>query len=384
MVRRRNIIVVLVLLLAVAVVAWRSLGKSAGPIFETTMVSKGDMEATVAAIGTLQPRVAVEVGAQVSGQILRLHVQAGDPVEKGQLLVEIDASVHQAAVDAGRAALDRLRAQLAEEEARLRLAEQKFIRQAQLARDELAPEEELQVVEAERDAATARVRQRRAEIVERESTLKGDEALLSYSRIDAPITGTVVSLEAKEGQTINATYQTPTILRIADLKKMTVWTAVAEADIYRVKAGMPASFSTLGNDERRWNGRVRQVLPMPPLLSGNAQPAPEYGRVIQYTVLFEVDNEDRFLMPQMTALVSILTDSAHQVLIASLAGLAPIPDRPAFFQARVLEEDGQVTSRIVQTGKRNRRVAEVLDGLREGERLIVAERPPEKKKRFVW
>ncbi len=196
--------------------------------------------------------------------------------------------------------------------------------------------------------------------------------------------GTVVSLEAREGQTLNATYQTPTVLRIADLDLMTVWTAVAEADIHRVKPGMPASFSTLGNEDRRWTGVVRQVLPMPTVPRASEAPSPEFGKVVQYTVLFDVADSDRFLLPQMTAQVSIQTDLATGVVMAPLAGLVPVEAAPNTFQTRVLDGDGQPTSRTVRTGRRNRRVAEVLEGLHESERLVVGERRRENSSRFVW
>jgi len=374
----------LVTLLAAAAVAWIGLRKGNGIEYDTLVVSRGDIESTVAAVGTLQARHAVEVGAQVSGQIVQLHVQPGDVVDKGRLLVEIDASVHQATVEAGRAALERLRAQVAEEEAQLTLAQQQLTRLEILSREGLARAEELQTAQAQHAATAARLRQRRAEIVERESTLKGEEAQLGYTRIYAPMAGTVVSLDAREGQTLNATYQTPTVLRMADLDLMTVWTAVAEADIHRVKAGMPASFSTLGNDERRWTGTVRQVLPMPPVSRPSEAPPPEFGKVVQYTVLFDVANTDRFLLPQMTAQVSIQTDFATGVVMAPLAGLVPVEAAPNTFEARVLDGDGRPAARTVRTGRRNRRNAEVLEGLREGERLVVGERRREGSSRFVW
>lgn len=180
-----------------------------------------DAEPAVRAIGTLQPLSSVEVGAQVSGQITRLHVSAGDTVARGQLLAEIDASVLQAAVDAGRAQLAGLRAQLAEQQAQYTLARQQHARQQQMAAAGATREEDLQSAAAVLAAAGARVDRLEAEIEQIGSTLKGDEARLGYARIYAPIAGTVTGIDAKEGQTLNAAYQTPTVLRIADLSRMT-------------------------------------------------------------------------------------------------------------------------------------------------------------------
>lgn len=374
------------LLIAAAVGIFMKLKKSEnGTIqYETETVSIGNIETIVAATGVLQPFVAVEIGTQVSGRILKLHVQPGDVVEKGQLLVEIDASVHQATVDAGKAALEGASAQLAEEEAQELLARQQLTRHEQMARDGATREEDLQIAKAALTTASARIRLRHADIAERQSRLKADEAQLSFTKIYAPMGGTVVSLDAKEGQTINSTYQTQTVLRIADLTKMTVWTAVAEADIQKVKPGMPAYFTTLGSEEK-WSGTVRQVLPMPPLAAGaKEEPAAANTKVVQYTVLFDVENRRNALMPKMTARVNIVTDSAKDVLVVPVAGLTPTEEDSKTFKARVIGVQGEVLQRSVRVGKRDLRQAEVIDGLQAGERVIVIEKEKEELRRFTW
>lgn len=353
--------------------------------YETVTVARGDVEATVVAIGTLQPRHSVDVGAQVSGQIMRLHVEPGDRVEKGQLLAEIDASLHEATVEADRAALDGLRAQLAEQQAQLDLARQQHRRQQRLLVDEATREEDVQIAVATLRSATARLQRLRAQIAEAQARLRGNEAQLSYTRIYAPIAGSVLGVDVKQGQTLNATYQTPTVMRIADLSSMTGWTRVSEADIRRVKAGLPLYFTTLGGDERRWHSSVRQVLPAPPVATtgqGESSSAAEPEKVVQYTVLFEVDNDDGELMPQMTAQVVFVTASAKGVLTAPLDALQGMPGR---YQVRVLGDDGQPELRAVKVGARDRQVAEILDGLHEGERLVTGEAQVEAgMSRFQW
>ncbi|MHB0763607.1 efflux RND transporter periplasmic adaptor subunit [Stutzerimonas sp. NM35] len=353
--------------------------------YETVTVARGDVEATVVAIGTLQPRHSVEVGAQVSGQIMRLHVEPGDRVDKGQLLAEIDASLHEATVEADRAALDGLRAQLAEQQAQLDLARQQHRRQQRLLVDEATREEDVQIAVATLRSAQARLRQLRAQIAEAQARLRGNEAQLSYTRIYAPIAGSVLGVDVKQGQTLNATYQTPTVMRIADLSSMTGWTRVSEADIRRVKAGLPLYFTTLGGDERRWHSSVRQVLPAPPVTNagqGESSGAAEPEKVVQYTVLFEVDNDDGELMPQMTAQVVFVTASAKDVLTAPLDALQGKPGR---YQVRILGDDEQPELRAVKVGARDRQVAEILDGLHEGERLVIGEVQAEAgMSRFQW
>ncbi|RIX75544.1 efflux RND transporter periplasmic adaptor subunit [Acidovorax cavernicola] len=348
------------------------------PGWETAVLRRGDIESSVTAIGTLQPRRYVDVGAQVSGQILRLHVQPGDPVKKGQLMVEIDPSVQQATVDAGRASLAGLRAQLADQHAQHKLARQQFARQQQMAAEGATRAEDVQTAEATLASAAAKIAHLEAQIAQTQATLKADEARLGYTRIYAPMAGSVVSVQAREGQTLNATYQTPDILRVADLSSMTVWTEVSEADVRRVKRDMAVYFTTLGADRRRWEGTVRQVLPSPPVPAGKSgsdtPQAPAASKVVLYTVLFDVDNADGELMPQMTAQVNFVAASARDVVVAPLPALTAVKGQSGRFTARVLGPDGKPAPREVRIGVRDRLSGEVLEGLAEGERLITGER----------
>lgn len=381
---RRNAVLALLgaAIVAGGAVAWRR--TQAAPQVETVRLARASIEASVMAIGTLQPRSYVDIGAQVSGQVLRLHVAPGAVVKKGELLVEIDPSVQQATVDAGRAALAGLTAQLAEQRAQHRLARQQDARQQQMARDGATREEDVQVATAAVETAAARIANLQAQIAQTEASLKADVARLGYTRIYAPMSGTVVSVEAREGQTLNATYQTPNVLRVADLSGMTVWTEVSEADVRRVKAGMPVYFTTLGASQRRWQGTVRQVLPAPAAAArdGTTALAPSPSKVILYTALFDVDNADGELMPQMTAQVSFVTASVKDVLVAPLPALAAREGKPGRYTARVLNGQGKLEQREVEIGVRDRLQAQVLDGLREGEQLVTRDAAPEGAGRF--
>ena len=213
-----------------------------------------------------------------------------------------------------------------------------------------------------------------------QASLKADEARLGYTRIYAPMSGTVVSVDAREGQTLNATYQTPNILRIADLTAMTVWTDVSEADVRRVRADMPVYFTTLGSagqeQARRWNGRVRQVLPAPPAsdapAAGRAATPAAATKAVTYTALFDVDNKDAELLPQMTAQVVFVTGSAPQALTVPLTALQSEKE-PQSQSVRVLTAQRQPELRSVKLGVRSRHQVQVLDGVTEGERVIVGE-----------
>lgn len=371
---RKGLIVAAVLAAAVAALWWSTRTRI---VYTTEPIARADIESSVTAIGTLQPRRYVDVGAQVSGQVTRLRVAAGDTVAKGDLLVEIDPSVQRASVEAGHAQLAGLRAQLAEQQAHHRLAGQQLERQKQLSADEATRLEDLQNAEAEFAATAARMAHLKAQIDQTQATLQADVARLGYTRIYAPMAGTVVSVAAREGQTLNATYQTPDILRIADLSGMTVWTEVSEADVRRVKPGMPVYFTTLGGSEtgtaRRWQSRLRQVLPAPAQTAASAAtgavPTPVI-KAVTYTALFDVDNQDGELMPQMTAQVVFVAARAENAVAVPLSALGTDAQGSS---ARVLGADGQPETRSLRLGARSRHQVEVLEGLQAGDRLVTGE-----------
>ncbi|MGF6669275.1 macrolide-specific efflux system membrane fusion protein [Pseudomonas monsensis] len=289
---RRALFAALCLIPVIAVAAWQVLppGRDA---LATVQVTRSNIENSVTALGTLQPRRYVDVGAQASGQIQKIHVEAGDTVKEGQLLVEIDPSTQKAKLDAGRFSIENLKAQLQEQRAQHDLARQKYQRQQQLAAGGATREEDVQTARAEVRATQARIDMFQAQIRQAQASLRSDEAELGYTRIFAPMSGTVVAVGAREGQTLNAQQQTPLILRIARLSPMTVWAEVSEADIGHVKPGMTAYFTTLSGGSRRWSSTVRQILPVPPRpLEQNQGGSPTSGRsgserVVLYTVLLD-------------------------------------------------------------------------------------------------
>ncbi|SIR91867.1 efflux RND transporter periplasmic adaptor subunit [Pseudomonas putida] len=375
--RRRVVLAGLGLLGLGSLLAWKALPYGAQPL-STVAVTRTDIESSVTALGTLQPRRYVDVGAQASGQIHKLHVEVGDTVRKGQLLVEIDPSTQQARLDAGRYSIDNLKAQLAEQRAQYQLAQQQLKRQRDLAAAGATRDEDVQTAAAQLKVTQARIEMFQAQIRQAQASLRSDEAELGYTRIYAPMDGTVVAVDAREGQTLNAQQQTPLILRIAKLSPMTVWAQVSEADIGKVKPGMTAYFTTLAGGKRRWTSTVRQVLPIPPkpleqTSQGGGSPASVSNgnagsQVVQYSVLLDVDNPDGALMAEMTTQVFFVAGKASQVLTVPLAAL---DDGDDLRLAHVLTHDGKVEQRQVRTGLSDRLRVQVVDGLNEGERLVI-------------
>lgn len=337
-----------------------------GAQWVTATVERGSIEDVVTASGTLQPRDFVDVGTQVSGQLMKLHVDVGDEVQAGDLLAEIDPAVYLSRVEASRAQLRNQRAQLEERRAQLVLAERQYERQVNLARENATTDEALQSAEATLRSVEAQIEALAAQIEQTQSTLRGDEANLGYTRIYAPMSGTVVSLSARQGQTLNANQQAPIVLRIADLSIMTVQTEVSEADVGKLRPGMDVYFTTLGNRTERYYGTLRQVLPTPEILNN----------VVLYSALFDVPNPDGRLMTQMTAQVFFVLASAEDALIVpitAIAGARGAGRNGASATVRVLGERGRVEERAVELGVVNRVAAQVRSGLQPGERVIVGE-----------
>ena len=360
--------------LAVAVLAgggWYWYGSAAQRQGQETSqpvtVTRGTIEEVVTSQGKLEAKQYVDVGTQVSGQLKAIHVDIGDSVSKGQLLAEIDPRVYQAQVEAGEARLNSLRAQLNQQKAEAVLAEQNLKRNQNLIAVDAVSRQALQETESQAAVAKAQVDSIAAQIQETESNLKASRTNLSYTKIYAPIAGTVTTLPTKEGQTLNANQTAPTIMQIANLDVMTVRAQVAEADVNRLKENMPAYFTTLGDSERRWQGNVRQIQPSPQIVND----------VVLYDVLIDVKNEGRWLMTGMTTQVFFVLGKAENALIVPAEALtrrAPREDNGKGKAYRVVVGTGEKgrEQRVIRVGLQTRTQAEVTDGLEEGERIVLS------------
>ena len=382
--------------------AWNGAGNGAAA-YTTAIVQRGDIEEAVTATGILQPRDYVDVGTQVSGQLKKVHVDIGAVVKVGDLLAEIDPTVYKTRVDADRAQINTLAAQLNDREAQLALAEQQYQRQANMMREQATTQEAVQSAEAALKSAKAQINVLKAQIEQTRSSLRGDEANLGYTKIYAPMAGTVVSVNAKQGQTLNANQQAPIILRIADLSTMTVQSQVSEADVSRLRVGMDVYFTTLGSGSKRWTGKLRQINPTPEVVNN----------VVLYNALFEANNDDGALMTQMTAQIFFVTAQARdavQVPVAALRpagarapsgearrasvaqskgastkggerkGTQPNIDRSRFAggsaKVRVMNAEGAIEEREVRVGVVSRVAAQILSGLEPGEKVITGVATP--------
>ncbi|PKQ03979.1 MAG: efflux RND transporter periplasmic adaptor subunit [Alphaproteobacteria bacterium HGW-Alphaproteobacteria-11] len=350
--------------LAAALTLWLGYGALSGAeaeTYRTQRVALGSIENTVTALGSLQPKDYVDVGAQVSGQLRDVYFEIGDEVRAGDLLAEIDAKVYETEVQAARARLSDLESQLAGREAELVLAQRQYARNLDLARIDAVSRNELDTSETQVKTLKASIGSITAQIAQQRSTVEGGEANLGYTKIHAPMDGTVVSQTALKGQTLNANQVAPVVLQIADLDTMTVKAQVAEADIGKLKAGMPVYFTTLGLAGQRWESTIRQVLPTPEILND----------VVLYNVLIDIDNSDRLLMTSMTAQVFFLLGEVKDVPVVPMAALRPARGGGAqAFDVTVMTANGP-QARTIEAGLMNRVSAEIVSGLAEGDEVVI-------------
>lgn len=329
-------------------------------------VEKGNIEDVVTAQGKLEPFEYVDVGAQVSGQLKKLHVAIGDTVKKGDLIAEIDPEIYDSLVKADEAKLKTLQAQQAQQEAQVIDAKRKLVRNQTLVKNKAVSQEVFEDADTTNKVALAQLDSIKAQIEESQSTLDGDKAKLGYTSIYSPMDGTIVSQTSKEGQTLNSSQSAPTIVQVANLDTMTVQAQVAEADVMKLKPKMAVYFTTLGSGERKWNGQVRQILPTPETVND----------VVLYDVLVDVDNKDRQLMTGMSTQMFFIVGKADNVMVVPVSALGKHvakqdSDTGLAYHVKV-SNGGKITDKLVHVGLMDRTHAEIKDGLAEGDQIAVS------------
>lgn len=273
-------------------------GGQAGKRYKTQLADRGDIQRSISANGTLNPTIQVSVGTQVSGTVKLLHVDFNSKVTAGQILAELDPALLEAAAAQSRANLASAQAQQAQAEASFN-RNQRLFQQGFISRSELdSSQQALAVTRAAVKTASAKVR--------------ADEVNLRYSVIRSPIDGVVVARNVDVGQTVAASFQTPTLFLIAkDLRQMQIDTSIAEADIGAISIGQQVRFGVDAFGEREFRGQVRQIRLNPSVLQN----------VVSYNVVVGVDNESGLLLPGMTAHVRILAERRSNVVRVPNAAL---------------------------------------------------------------
>ena len=382
MTKRYRLIVILLLLGAVATVAWLRLNDAQGadrPAVLTAPVNRGTIEQTVLAEGIVKPLRMVAVGAQASGRITAVHVSIGQQVRQGDLIAEIDSVTQTNDLRNAEASLANVRAQLASQQAQLRLAERTLERQSQMRRNLSVTQTDYDSAEEAVAVAQAQIEALGAQIAQAEIGIETARANLDYTRITAPIDGTVLAVVSQEGQTVNSVQQAPTIVVLGQLDQMQVLAQISEADIIRVEPGQPVWFTTLGEPQRVYHATLEAVEPAPESVVNDSSLAGSSGssstttsEAIYYNGHFTVPNEDGRLRTYMTAQVHIVLGRAEDVLTLPSVALGQIA-ADGTQTVRVQTRDGQIETRQVRIGLNDRVNAEVVEGLSEGDRVVTGQ-----------
>jgi len=280
--------------------------------YRTDRVTRGDLSAAVMATGTVSAVTTVTVGTQVSGTIKQIFVDYNALVRKGQLLAQIDPALPQARVDQARANLQSAVAGVEKAEAALAEARRTLERNQTLYARNYIARSDLDAAETAHRSAQAQVSVARAQVAQARATLNAEETSLRYTRILSPVEGTVISRNVDVGQTVAASFQTPTLFSIArDLTEMQIDTSVDEADIGKVRVGQEVRFTVDAYPDLSFTGKVSEVRNAPTTVSN----------VVTYTVIIKVANPELKLKPGMTANVSIITATRKGVLTIPNAAL---------------------------------------------------------------
>jgi HlyD family secretion protein len=356
-------------------VAWWLSGSGGSVQYTTAAVTRGDVTRAVTATGTVNPVLTIIVGSYVSGVIQEIHCDYNTEVKKGQVCAKIDPRPYQSVVDQNRANLAVAKAQLEKDKANLAYAQLNYDRNARLAQTNAVSKDTLDNARNALDQATAQIGVDEATIQQRQAQLEAAEVNLGYTNIISPVDGTVVSRNVTVGQTVAASFQTPTLFLIAtDLTKMQVDTNVSESDIGGIKDWDKATFTVDAFPKRTFQGAVSQVRQSPQTVQN----------VVTYDVVVSVDNSDLALKPGMTAANRIITDQRPDVLRVPSQALRYAPARTtgrrsgrraATDRTRVwVLRDGAPVRVAVTAGLDDDTYTEIIKGdLKAGDQVIIAE-----------
>ncbi len=331
--------------------------------FEFVKVERGDVTEEVTATGTLQPINTVSVGTQVSGIIEKVYADYNDEVKQGQLLAELDKFLLNESLTDAKAALD-----LAQ--SKRKVAQMNYKRYKDLYAQKLIAKAEMEDSEIELATADANLESAQANYNKAQRNM-------DYTKITSPVDGTIISKEVEQGQTVAASFSTPTLFQIAeDLRLMQIEASVSEADIGKIKYGMKASFTVDAYPTETFFGNVKQI---------RLSPTTEQN-VVMYTVIIEVPNNDKKLLPGMTAFVTVTTDEKKDVVRIQNTTIQFKPNaalrqkmdgvRPTNLKGNEAvvytfdEKTGLIKPHVIELGLTDVVYAEVVNGIDEGTSVI--------------
>ncbi len=373
MFNKRNLIIGLVVILGLVLVF---IPKGKNTKYVTTLVERKTIVQTVEASGTVNPVETVSIGSQISGIIKNIYVDFNSEVKKGQLLAEIDPAISQAQVDQDTASLNSKKSNYKKAKATLDYNLENYKRYQKLYQKNYVSKDEMELARATYLAQKATVDAAREDVKQAEASLTKNLTNLRYTKIISPVDGVVISKEVEKGQTVAASFQTPTLFSVArDLTKMQIETSVSEADIGKVKVGQEVNYTLDGYQDKVFKGRVSQVR----LASTTT------NNVVTYTVVVSVDNNDGFLVPGMTANVEIITSKKENVLTVPNIALKFTPDtnKQKFEKQGVwILRRGKLERIEVEVGVSDDNSVEIISNdINEGTEVVVSGNNPKDKRK---
>ena len=335
--------------------------------YKTKAIERCTITEVVEASGTINPVNTVSVGSTVSGLIKEIYVDYNDVVKKGQILAQIDPATFEATVQKNHAQINNVRANLAKLQAIANYDQKQYVRYKNLYSKNFVAKSELDEKLSTYQSDLAQINAAKAQISQYQATLKTALTNLGYTKIIAPVDGTVISREIDLGSPVAASFQAPELFTIAqDLTKMQIEVSVSEADIGRVEEGQDVTYTLDGYPDSTFTGKVTQV---------RLSPTTE-SNVVTYTVIVDVNNEDLKLKPGMTANVSIITDKSENVLCVPNMALKFTPDinGPKYKNQGIwILEKGKPKRVEIETGAYNDSSTEIIsDKIQEGTDVIIS------------
>lgn len=341
----------------------------------TQKIQKKDISQTIEAIGKVYAKDQVDVGAQVSGQIIKLYVDVGTHVKQGDLIAQIDKDKQQNDLDITKAQLESARANLESKKVALEIASKQYQREQKLYAAKASSLENLETQKNNYYTLKASVADLNAQVVQLEITLKNAQKDLDYTTITAPMDGVVINVAVDEGQTVNANQNTPTLVRIANLNEMEVKMEIAEADVSKIKVGTSLDFSLLNDPQKTYKATIASIDPADTEVSDSSTStsssnsnSSSSSNAIYYYAKFYVPNKNNFLRIGMSIQNEIVVASAKAVLAVPTYAIKS--DAKGYY-VEILENQKAV-KKYVKLGIKDSLNTQILEGVSENEDLIVS------------
>ena len=344
----------------------------------TETVKRGNIRKTVNATGEVDAVQLVTVGAQASGKIIELHAVIGQQVKKGDLIAQIDPTTQQNDLEIAVARLATYQAQLESRKVALKIAQTKYDRERKLKKSDATSRAALEDAENALAAAKASLKEMESQVLQQQIQVDTAETNLGYTKIVAPLDGTIVSVPVKAGQTVNANQTTPTIAQIADLSDMEIKIEVSEGDIPFIKEGMRLRYTLLSDPDTIYRAKISSIDPGDTVLSNStgstsaaASSSASSASAVYYYAKARVPNPDGILRLAMTTQNVIEIDFAKDVLL--LPSLVIQSDGRGGHSVNVLTPENKVEKRKVEVGINNNVMTEIRSGLEEGEKVVATQ-----------